>query len=112
MFCKQCGAEVQDTAVVCLKCGSATGRPMVEPGAQIQKSRVAYVLLAIFLGGLGIHNFYAGYTTKAVIQLVMWCVSFVLLIVGIGLFGFLALGIWAIVEACTVTVDSRGQRFV
>ena len=111
MFCKQCGAEVQDTAVVCVKCGSATGKPMVEPGAVSQKSRAAYVLLAIFLGGWGIHNFYGGYTTRAVIQLVVWVVSFLLSFVFIGFFGFLALWIWAIIEACTVTVDSSGQRF-
>lgn len=110
MFCKQCGAEVLDTAVVCVKCGSATGKSLVEIGAVSQKSRIAYVLLAIFLGGWGIHNFYAGYTTRAVIQLVMWFVSFLLLTIFIGVFGFIALWIWALVEACTVTVDSTGQR--
>src|ERR1700709_2153686 len=39
-------------------------------GSYVQpKSRVAFVLLAVFLGSFGAHNFYAGYTRKAVIQL-------------------------------------------
>ncbi|MBQ3218003.1 MAG: TM2 domain-containing protein [Akkermansia sp.] len=29
------------------------------------KSRLAYILLGVFLGSLGIHNFYAGYTCSA-----------------------------------------------
>lgn len=35
------------------------------------KSKMAAGLLGIFLGGYGIHNFYLGYTKKAVIQLVL-----------------------------------------
>ena len=34
------------------------------------KTKVAGILLALFLGGLGIHRFYLGYTTIGVIQLV------------------------------------------
>jgi TM2 domain-containing membrane protein YozV len=78
------------------------------------KDRVAYVLLAIFLGELGIHNFYAGYTNRAVLQLVACIVGIpiiALVTCGIGLFLYLALWIWNIVEACTVTQDANGVRF-
>lgn len=34
-------------------------------------SKVAYVLLALFLGGLGIHKFYAGHTGLGILYLVM-----------------------------------------
>ncbi len=67
------------------------------------KERVAYVLLAIFLGNLGIHNFYAGYTSRAVTQLLI-C----LLTCGIG---GIATWIWAIIEAVTVEQDAKGVRF-
>lgn len=33
------------------------------------KSKVAAGVLGLLLGGLGIHNFYLGYTKKAIIQL-------------------------------------------
>jgi TM2 domain-containing membrane protein YozV len=67
------------------------------------KDRVAYVLLAVFLGNLGIHNFYAGYTSRAVTQLLI-C----LLTCGIG---GIATWIWAIIEAVTVEQDAKGVRF-
>jgi len=67
------------------------------------KDRVAYVLLAVFLGNLGIHNFYAGYTSRAVTQLLI-C----LLTCGIG---GIATWIWAIIEAVTVEQDAAGVRF-
>jgi TM2 domain-containing membrane protein YozV len=35
------------------------------------KSRTTYILLALFLGGLGIHNFYSGHTKHGVIKLVL-----------------------------------------
>ena len=66
------------------------------------KSRLAYILLAIFLGGFGVHNFYAGYTKKAVIQL--------LLTVLLGWTGVVALGVlvWIIIDIIQVTADSNG----
>jgi TM2 domain-containing membrane protein YozV len=57
------------------------------------KSYIAAALLAFFLGGFGAHNFYLGYTRKAVIQLVMGLMT----IFTFGLSG-IAVGIWAFVE--------------
>jgi TM2 domain-containing membrane protein YozV len=44
--------------------------PSAPPGSQ-PKSRVAAGLLGILLGGFGAHNFYLGYTNKAILQLVL-----------------------------------------
>ncbi len=66
------------------------------------KDRVAYVLLAVLLG-CGIHNFYAGYNTKGIIQLLVSVLS-------CGILWFF-MWIWAIIEACTVMQDSNGVRF-
>jgi TM2 domain-containing membrane protein YozV len=67
------------------------------------KDRVAYVLLAIFLGSYGIHNFYAGYTTRGLIQLLVTLLTCFI--------GGIPMWIWAIVEACTVEQDAHGVRF-
>lgn len=66
-FCPNCGEAVAPNAAVCLKCGStltvsATGE---------QKSKLVAGLLGIFLGGLGIHNFYLGYTGKGIAQIAL-----------------------------------------
>jgi len=66
------------------------------------KDRVAYVLLAVLLGCV-IHNFYAGYNTKGIIQLLVSILT-------CGL-GWIFMWIWAIIEACTVTKDANGVAF-
>ncbi len=67
------------------------------------KSRIGYILLGIFFGSFGVHSFYAGYTKKGVIQLLITILSFGLL----SLVSF----IWAIVDICTVNQDSQGIPF-
>ena len=67
------------------------------------KSRTSYIVLGVFLGGLGIHNFYAGYTGRAVGQL---CLT----VLTLGALGIVS-WIWAIIEICIVEKDSTGLRF-
>ncbi|TAK15560.1 MAG: TM2 domain-containing protein [Acidobacteria bacterium] len=106
MFCKNCGSEVSEKAAVCVKCGVATGVGVI-PGVPVAgaKSRVAYILLGIFLGGFGIHNFYAGYTGKGVAQLLITLFGFWLVL------PLFAVGIWVLVEIITVKADSQGVPF-
>ena len=72
------------------------------PGAAYghqEKSNIAAGLLALFLGPLGIHKFYLGYTTEGIILLVAWLLSWILVIVIVGLFGLMAIGIICLIEA-------------
>ncbi|HEV8491803.1 MAG TPA: NINE protein [Candidatus Angelobacter sp.] len=68
-----------------------------------RKSRTTYIVLGIFLGALGVHNFYAGYTGRAVGQL---CLT----VLTIGYLGIIS-WVWAIVEICIVEKDSTGLNF-
>lgn len=94
MYCKNCGNQMDPNAAICVRCGCAKGtgvsycqncgNPTV-PGAVVctacgsalatvnanSKSKMTAGLLGIFLGGLGIHNFYLGYTGKAIAQIVL-----------------------------------------
>ena len=95
-----------------MKCGVATGLPPVQVVAPVQvvqvvtsKSRTAYVLLGLFLGGLGIHNFYAGYVGRGIAQLLITIFLFWLII------PLIAVIIWNIVEICTVSQDAKGVAF-
>lgn len=67
------------------------------------KNKWVYVILGFFLGEFGIHNFYTGYIGRGVVKLLITTLSF----------GFLCWvsWIWAIVEICTVRMDSRGVPF-
>lgn len=78
-FCKQCGAQLADGSAFCAACGAAQDTATPNPNqnqAQGQpvinnyyinnnntvstKSRLVALLLCIFVGGLGVHRFYAG----------------------------------------------------
>ena len=104
MFCAQCGNQVPDVAIMCTKCGVPTGVTAASRGV-IEKSRVAYVLLGIFLGGIGIHNFYAGYAGRGIAQLLLSVLT------GWLIFPLIAIWIWVIVEVCTVNRDAQGVPF-
>ncbi len=123
MYCKNCGNQMDPNAAICVKCGCAKGtgasycqncgQPTI-PGAAVctscgsslatvnanSKSKLAAGLLGIFLGGLGIHNFYLGYTGKAIAQILL---SFC----GIG-------GIWGLIEGILIlcgkiNTDAQGN---
>lgn len=61
-YCHNCGKPLAPDAAVCLNCGVAN-KQAPAPDA---KSKLVAGLLAIFLGTFGVHNFYLGYTGKAV----------------------------------------------
>ena len=72
----------------------------------IPKSKIAAGLLGIFLGSFGVHNFYLGYTGKAVTQLLMSVLSCGIL-AGIS-------SLWGLIEGVmiltgSINVDASGN---
>lgn len=138
MFCRNCGEQYRtDEAVLCVKCGTPKGQGAnfcpncgkpVHPDCTVcmncgvalkhvamykQKSKMVAGLLAIFLGAFGIHNFYLGYTNKAIVQLVCTIVGMLLSCLVIGAFVVFGMQIWAIVEGVMILtgkieVDGKG----
>lgn len=92
--CQNCGQQTYQGASVCTHCGAALNRPVFGP----QKSKLAAGLLGILLGSLGIHNFYLGYTTKGIIQLLL-----TLLTCG---FGAIISSIWGLIEGVMILTGS------
>ncbi|MBR6760668.1 MAG: TM2 domain-containing protein [Oscillospiraceae bacterium] len=99
MFCRNCGAEVNDNQAICLKCGvkAGTGNTFcqncgntVDAGASVclncgvalkggaaggagdlaGKDKTMMIVICLLLGGLGIHNFMMGETKKGVVKIV------------------------------------------
>ena len=67
------------------------------------KSKKAAGLFAIFLGAYGVHNFYLGYKSKAILQLVLTLVgSFTAPLFLIGLVPVFGVLIWTIVEGIII----------
>lgn len=101
-FCSVCGEAVNENAVVCLKCGSSITEQSSND-QKSEKSKTAAGLFAIFLGHLGIHWFYLGFKNKGITNILLSVASGILLFVlGLGVFGFIALWIYNIVTAIQI----------
>lgn len=77
-------------------------------GNDPRKSKVAAGLLGIFLGSFGVHNFYLGYTTKAIIQVSVTggCILLSLCTVGLSMFGMVGISIWGLIEGIMILAGS------
>ena len=107
-FCPNCGKDVQPGAAVCVHCGYAlSAASKVVSGQPGSKSKLTAGLLGIFLGVFGVHNFYLGYTGKAVAQLVITVAT-----CGAGA---IVSSIWGLVEGImiltgsNITTDAEGK---
>lgn len=140
MYCKNCGKEVDSNAAVCVSCGTLVGQGNnfcgncgadLVPGAAVcmscgyavqqsaivsadAKSKMAAGLLGIFLGGYGVHNFYLGYTVKAIIQLSITILGILTSCIYIGFLLIPAASIWGLVEGIliltgSIKVDGKGN---
>lgn len=75
MFCRNCGQPIGSEDLFCKNCGSALQDSVPSEATARRKSRIAAGLLGLFLGVFGIHNFYLGYTGKAISQLFITVLS-------------------------------------
>lgn len=110
MFCTKCGAKNEKGAEFCTECGaSLKGTTTVVNGVDQPKSKIAAGLLGIFLGCFGVHNFYLGYTGKAIAQLLITLLS-------CGFLSFVS-AIWGLIEGIliltgSINVDAQGNSLV
>lgn len=126
MYCKNCGNVMDDNAAICVKCGCAAGTgtsycpncgKATVPGAAActncgvglnaavndnAKSKLVAGLLGIFLGSLGVHNFYLGFTGKAIAQLLITVIT-----CGAG---SIVSGIWSLIEAIMILTGNEKYR--
>lgn len=88
-FCHNCGAEVGEKAVVCVKCGVALNTSGAQVGPVSEKEWLVALLLSFFLGFLGVHRFYTGHIGIGIVQLLtmggcgIWAlIDFILIVTG------------------------------
>lgn len=125
IYCQACKQyyEIEDhlspASYTCMKCqgplvdapaNAPLAAPPGTPGGLLAaqpspKSRLAYCILGILFGALGIHNFYSGHSKRGLIKLLLTVLLCWTLIVPLGVF------IWVLVEICTVNADSEGRTF-
>ena len=110
--CPSCGATVNfqaycevPTRPVSPVSAQASGMAFVQPRSENEsRSRTVYILLGVFFGILGIHNFYAGRTYRGLGQLLTT------IIVGWFVLPLLVVWIWSIVDICAISTDGDGIK--
>lgn len=119
-FCTNCGSPIEEGQEKCQYCGKVFGEQSQPQQTETQKnnqtnvniqsqpkSRVAAGILGIFLGIFGVHNFYLGYTGKAVAQLLISILSCFILSFVSSLWGFIE-GIMILTGA--IDTDGYGNK--
>ena len=113
-ICGSCGSSVGYNSSSCPMCGNSLSmtnnvQTYQQPGAQMHTMvssgekkdvGIAYLLHIIlpFIGFLGIHRIYCGYTGSGILMLVGWWFSIVLSFLIIGLIPLFMLTIWWVVD--------------
>ena len=82
--CSECSGQVSNLASACPHCGAplkegAAARPLV---VTAPKSRSVAILLAIFLGGLGLHKFYLNRPGVGLLY-ILFCWTFIPALIGL-----------------------------
>jgi hypothetical protein len=78
MFCSKCGTQLNEGSVFCARCGTRATQAAGQTTEDISlRSRLATSLLAIIVGWLGAHRFYAGkFITASAMLMVTLAASF------------------------------------
>lgn len=119
MFCRKCGKPIDDGQEYCANCqaeqtttqetsqttqtnnnANTTSNTTTTTNTEA-KSKMAAGLLGIFLGYLGIHNFYLGNTSKAVAQLLLTLLGWIACGIGPA-----AAAIWGLIEGIMILTGS------
>lgn len=100
-FCSNCGSPINENAAICLACGAGV-KSKSETSGTSEKTKMIAALLAIFLGHLGIHWFYLGEKQKGIRNILLSVGCVFLMIIGVGLLGFVGLWIYNIITAVQI----------
>lgn len=68
VFCRGCGKDIHETAISCPSCGAPQRTTPVRGG----KDKIVAGILALLLGGIGVHRFYLGQARGILYLLFCW----------------------------------------
>ena len=83
MFCHGCAKPLHVSALACPSCGAPQRKRAESTVSESEKSKVTAGVLALLLGGLGIHKFYTGAWGWGIVYIVL-CWTYVPALVALG----------------------------
>jgi predicted RNA-binding Zn-ribbon protein involved in translation (DUF1610 family) len=69
IYCRGCGSPVHESARSCPKCGAVLKNSLASAVQGGGRNRIVAIVLALFLGGFGLHRFYTGRIASGVLYL-------------------------------------------
>ena len=96
-----CGAEVRSET---RGASGFTSAPASQRRVQAETRRGVFIMLGVVLGLFGIHNFYAGYYEKGLLQLI------ITLELGPIYIGLVITAVWILFDLLTVRCDADGHQ--
>jgi TM2 domain-containing membrane protein YozV len=105
-FCQNCGKPTVANAAVCVSCGVGLAQPAGAAKARAG-NKLAAGICGILLGSLGIHKFILGYTTPALIMLLVSVLT-----CGIGATVMAVIGIIEGIIYLTKSDEEFGRTYV
>ena len=71
-FCSECAAVIKTKAVICPKCGCPQTAGFTPQAVAQQRNKNTAGLVAMLLGGLGIHKFYLGQPKQGIFYMIFF----------------------------------------
>lgn len=102
MYCRNCGAQINDNAYVCIHCGVK-----VKEELSLVRNKLIAAILALVFGTLGIHQFYLGYNGRGIAMLLITILGSCIVIGPIITF------FWSLIDAIRILMgtysDAQGN---
>lgn len=117
MNCQYCNNQLPPNANNCPACGASVQQGQFQPQTQnyTPVSRSTYILLALFFGGIGIHNFYAKRIGVAITQIIVLIGQLIIIAANsteeTTYYPWIT-GVWVLFDIFSVKKDGKGNPMV